>query len=70
MSLPNISNTNISIFLVSQHNEPINSTLYSHLQVNTDVVFPQIIFVEVAYALSGGGVASAQEYTHYLVFTN
>ena len=46
-SLPNISNTDVSIFLVSQHNEPINSTFYSHdLQVGTDVFFPQIIFAD------------------------
>jgi len=49
-SVPNISNIDVSIFSVSQHNEPINSTFYSHLQVNTDVVFSQIIFDDVGDA--------------------
>jgi len=44
--LPNISNTDVSIFLMSQHNEPNNSTVYSHLQVGTNVFFPQIIFAD------------------------
>ena len=45
--LPSISNTNVSIFLVSQHNEPINSTSI-HICRSTLVVFPQIILLMFA----------------------